>query len=106
MQKRNYDMVINIIKNVNDNDELLDIVININDLEFLNYFANYIESLISKTTDYEEKLKLELLIRRFNLPYRILYLEGGCVAAEGSHHELLKKCKEYKTLYESELIND
>lgn len=34
---------------------------------------------------------------------RIMYLEQGHIIAEGTHQELLKKCPEYKKLYESEL---
>jgi len=34
---------------------------------------------------------------------RILFIEDGKVIAEGSHRELLKKCKEYKKLYETEM---
>ena len=34
---------------------------------------------------------------------RILYLENGKIEAEGTHKELLKKCKNYKMLYESEI---
>ena len=34
---------------------------------------------------------------------RILYLEDGKIKAEGTHKELLKKCKSYKELYESEI---
>ena len=36
---------------------------------------------------------------------RILYLDNGKIVAEGTHKELLKKCAEYKKLYESEIIN-
>ena len=36
---------------------------------------------------------------------RILFINDGKVEAEGSHKELLKKCKNYKTLYETEIIN-
>lgn len=35
---------------------------------------------------------------------RILYLNDGKIEAEGTHKELLKNCKAYKTLYESEDI--
>ena len=34
---------------------------------------------------------------------KILYLEDGHIEAEGTHKELLKKCKGYKKLYEKEL---
>ena len=34
---------------------------------------------------------------------RILFLEDGKVEAEGTHKELLKKCDEYKKLYEAEM---
>lgn len=34
---------------------------------------------------------------------RILMLDEGKIIAEGKHSELLKKCKEYKHLYESEI---
>ena len=34
---------------------------------------------------------------------RILFLDKGKVVAEGKHEELLKNCKEYKKLYESEI---
>ena len=34
---------------------------------------------------------------------RILYLENGKIIAEGTHKELLKKCKSYKELYENEI---
>lgn len=37
---------------------------------------------------------------------RILYIEDGCVIAEGTHKELLKNCIPYKQLYESEIINN
>lgn len=37
---------------------------------------------------------------------RILYIENGKVAKEGTHDYLLKKCKEYKKLYETEIKND
>lgn len=36
---------------------------------------------------------------------RILFINDGKVEAEGTHKELLKKCKNYKTLYETEIIN-
>ncbi len=35
---------------------------------------------------------------------RIIFLEDGKIIAEGSHHELLKKCPSYKKLYEVELV--
>ena len=35
---------------------------------------------------------------------RILYLENGCIQAEGTHRELIKNCSGYKQLYESENI--
>lgn len=35
---------------------------------------------------------------------RILFIDEGKVIAEGTHKELLKNCKEYKKLYESENI--
>lgn len=35
---------------------------------------------------------------------RILFIDKGKVAAQGTHKELLKKCKAYKALYESESI--
>ena len=34
---------------------------------------------------------------------RILFIEDGHICAEGNHKELLKKCKGYRELYESEL---
>lgn len=34
---------------------------------------------------------------------KILFIENGCVIAEGTHKELLNNCKDYQTLYESEL---
>lgn len=34
---------------------------------------------------------------------RILFLQDGKIECEGTHKELLKKCKDYKLLYESEL---
>ena len=34
---------------------------------------------------------------------RILYLENGKIIASGTHNELLKNCREYKKLYESEI---
>ena len=34
---------------------------------------------------------------------RIIFLEDGKVEAEGTHKELLKKCDEYKKLYEAEM---
>ena len=34
---------------------------------------------------------------------RILFLDEGKVVAEGSHEELLKKCRKYKDLYNSEI---
>lgn len=37
---------------------------------------------------------------------RILFINNGKVEAEGTHNELLKKCKDYKELYESELLNN
>ena len=37
---------------------------------------------------------------------KILYLENGKIKAEGTHEELLKTCKGYKTLYELELKNN
>lgn len=36
---------------------------------------------------------------------RILFINDGKVEAEGTHKDLLKTCKNYKELYESELIN-
>jgi ABC-type multidrug transport system fused ATPase/permease subunit len=35
---------------------------------------------------------------------RILYLEEGKIKAEGTHKYLLKTCKEYKSLYETEIF--
>ena len=35
---------------------------------------------------------------------RILYIEDGKIIAEGTHQELLKSCKEYKDLYENEVL--
>lgn len=35
---------------------------------------------------------------------RILYIEDGKIIAEGTHQELLNSCKEYKDLYENEVI--
>lgn len=37
---------------------------------------------------------------------RILYLENGKIEAEGTHNYLLKNCKKYKKLYETEITND
>ena len=37
---------------------------------------------------------------------RILYLEDGKIIAQGTHHELLKKCPSYQRLYESEIKKD
>ena len=37
---------------------------------------------------------------------RILYIEDGKIAAEGTHEKLLKNCKNYKKLYESEINKD
>ena len=37
---------------------------------------------------------------------RILYIEDGKIQKEGSHEYLLKNCKQYKELYESELSNE
>ena len=34
---------------------------------------------------------------------RILFLDQGKIVAEGAHEELLKSCKEYKMLYDSEI---
>ena len=34
---------------------------------------------------------------------RILFLNNGKIEAEGNHKELLKTCKGYKELYESEI---
>jgi ABC-type multidrug transport system fused ATPase/permease subunit len=34
---------------------------------------------------------------------RILFLNNGSIEAEGTHEELLKKCSDYKKLYEAEL---
>lgn len=34
---------------------------------------------------------------------RILFMDNGKIAASGTHKELLKNCKEYKKLYESEI---
>ena len=34
---------------------------------------------------------------------RILFLNNGKIEAEGTHKELLKKCPEYKQLYEAEI---
>ena len=34
---------------------------------------------------------------------RILFLDDGKVVAEGSHEELLEKCKAYRELYEAEI---
>lgn len=36
---------------------------------------------------------------------KIIYMEDGTIKAEGTHEELLKKCKGYKALYELELKN-
>lgn len=35
-----------------------------------------------------------------------MVLDNGKITAEGTHEELLKKSKEYKKLYESELKKD
>ncbi len=37
---------------------------------------------------------------------RILYLDDGKIEAEGTHNELLKNCKKYKNLYESEILKE
>ena len=37
---------------------------------------------------------------------RILYIEDGKIQKEGTHKYLLKKCKEYKELYETEIKNN
>ncbi len=37
---------------------------------------------------------------------RILYLENGKIEAEGNHEYLLKNCKKYRNLYETEITND
>ena len=37
---------------------------------------------------------------------RILFLNNGRIECEGTHKELLKKCKDYKNLYESELSSN
>ena len=37
---------------------------------------------------------------------KIMVLDNGKITAEGTHEELLKKSKEYKKLYESELKKD
>ena len=37
---------------------------------------------------------------------RILFLNNGKIEAEGTHQELLKKCSEYKQLYENEMIKN
>ncbi|MBE6153038.1 MAG: ABC transporter ATP-binding protein [Firmicutes bacterium] len=37
---------------------------------------------------------------------RILYLDNGMIEAEGTHNQLIKKCKKYKDLYESEIIKE
>ena len=34
---------------------------------------------------------------------RILFVEDGKIAGEGSHKELLKTCSQYKRLYETEM---
>ena len=34
---------------------------------------------------------------------KILFLNNGKIEASGNHQELLKNCKEYKLLYESEI---
>ena len=34
---------------------------------------------------------------------RILFMDNGKIVASGTHKELLKNCKEYKKLYESEI---
>ena len=34
---------------------------------------------------------------------RIFYIEDGKVIDSGTHNDLLKRCKQYKTLYESEI---
>lgn len=36
---------------------------------------------------------------------RILFIDDGKIVAEGTHKELIKNCREYKNLYESEIIN-
>ena len=37
---------------------------------------------------------------------RILFLNDGHIAAEGTHQELLKICPEYKQLYEAEMTKE
>ena len=37
---------------------------------------------------------------------RILFLDNGKIAAEGTHKELLKKSKKYKQLYDAEINKD
>ena len=37
---------------------------------------------------------------------RILYIEDGKIQKEGTHKYLLKNCKEYKELYETEIKNN
>ena len=35
---------------------------------------------------------------------RILMIEDGRIVAEGKHNELIKNCKSYKELYETEIV--
>ena len=37
---------------------------------------------------------------------RILYLDNGMIESEGTHNQLMKKCKKYKELYESEILKE
>ncbi len=76
INKKEYSKIINIINRTNSNEEILDIIIGINDIEFLNYFVSYLENIISKSTDLNQKKELEFLIKRINLTYRILYLDN------------------------------
>ena len=36
----------------------------------------------------------------------VLFLENGKIEAEGTHEYLLKNCKKYRKLYETEITND
>ncbi len=75
INKKEYGKIINIINVTNNNEEILDIIIGINNIEFLNYLVSYLENIISNSTDLKQKEELESLIKRINLAYRILYLD-------------------------------
>ncbi len=77
IDKKAYQKIIETMTSTSTNtEEILDILISINNLEFLTYLVNYLEIQESQTTNLTTKDHIKNLIKKINLKYRVLYLDN------------------------------